>query len=67
VPGFVEVTCASDRLSHRVDEIAYSAGLAGRRGRFRAVCGRLVLATSLCTVPGRPCPQCRDGVRKAQC
>ena len=61
--GSVELTCARDGLTHRVDEPAYTAGLAGRRGIFRAVCGAVVLAGSLVTPPGRRCPTCADVVQ----
>jgi hypothetical protein len=38
-PTFIELTCAVDGLSHRVEEAVYAAELARRPGRCRAACG----------------------------
>lgn len=56
----VELTCALDGLSHRVDDADYGVGMSGRHGRYRAICGRSVLASSLCALPGPPCSTCHD-------
>ncbi len=61
--GSVELTCARDGRTHRVDEHAYATGLGSRRGTFRAVCGVIVLAGALVTPPGRRCPTCVDIVQ----
>ena len=61
--GSVELTCARDGLTHRVDEPAYAVGLAGHRGSFQAICGAVVLAGSLVAPLGRRCPTCVDVVQ----
>lgn len=55
----VELTCALDGHSHRIEQADHGAGIAEGRGRYTALCGRSVFATSLCTVPGPLCASCR--------
>lgn len=52
----LHVACVSDGRDHWISE----AQLVDARpsGRYRAVCGRLVLPTALVTPPGRVCSAC---------
>ena len=59
----VELTGADDGLSHRVTENAYREGLSAGAGRYRTMCGRTVLATSMITAPGPACRRCHDAAR----
>jgi hypothetical protein len=59
----VELTAAGDGLSHCVTESAYREGLTAGSGRYRTLCGRIVLATAMMTAPGPACRTCRDTVR----
>ena len=59
----VELTAVDDGRSHRVHIDAYSATLASGTGRYRTLCGRTVLATSMVTAPGPECRPCRDALR----
>lgn len=52
----VPMTCTGDGLDHRVSETSLSD--ACRSGRYRAVCGRLVIPAALVAPPGRVCPAC---------
>lgn len=52
----MSVTCVADGLDHRVSDVAL--GAAGRSGRYRALCGRLVLPAPLVAAPGPVCQVC---------
>lgn len=59
----IELVDSSTDIAHRVTDEAFAAG---RRdgGRYRALCGVLVLPASL-TAPGRGhCPACERGIRR---
>jgi hypothetical protein len=54
----VSMICGNDRRTHRVDDDALSLGVADHSGRFLAVCGHSVQATSLLLTPGTSCELC---------
>ena len=62
---YMELTGADDGLSHRISDMAHREGLVRSDGRYEAACGRTVLASSMFTVPGRPCRSCFDAIRKS--
>lgn len=55
-PLLSSVTCTGDGLDHRVSDIELSE--AHRSGRWRAVCGRLVLPAPMVAPAGPACPHC---------
>jgi hypothetical protein len=63
---FIEVTSATDGLSHRVSQQMYDACLAEGSGRYLALCGRTVPAAALITQPGPVCRLCLEVVRAQQ-
>ena len=56
--GVVELTAVEDGRSHRVTSDAYSDGLTAGTGRYRTLCGRIVLAASMTSAPGPKCRGC---------
>ncbi|WP_072481944.1 hypothetical protein [Amycolatopsis australiensis] len=58
---FVPIRCDTDGLTHAVTEDEFAAGR--HEGRFRAVCGHVVLAAAMIEEPGRFDPGCRDVLR----
>ena len=63
--SYVQLTAAADGLIHRVTERAYTQGLTSGAGRYKTLCGRTVLVTTLITEPGPVCPACREALRSA--
>ncbi len=62
-PFLVHIRCDTDGYTHAVTEDEFAAGR--RDGRFRAVCGHVVLAAPMIEAPGRFDPVCRDVLRDA--
>jgi hypothetical protein len=60
-PFLVHIRCDTDGYTHAVTEDEFAAGR--RDGRFRAVCGHVVLAAPMIEAPGRFDPGCRDVLR----
>lgn len=58
---FLELTCATDGRTHRVDEVLLARG-ADVAGRIEASCGRRIVAASMAEPPGRPCLLCAAAV-----
>lgn len=52
----VSMTCTGDGLDHRVGDASLSDDC--RSGRYRAVCGRLVIPAALVAPSGPPCLAC---------
>jgi hypothetical protein len=50
------MTCVLDGREHGVSDEAVAAG--ADHGRYRAVCGRVIVPASLTCPPGRRCPGC---------
>lgn len=62
-PFLVHIRCDTDGYTHAVTEEEFAAGR--HQGRFRAVCGHVVLAAPMIEEPGRFDPVCRDILRAA--
>ena len=62
---YVELRGADDGLSHRVAESAYTEGTTSGTGRYKTLCGRSVLATTLIMEPGPVCRACSEAQRTA--
>ena len=60
-PFLVHIRCDTDGYTHAVTEEDFAAGR--HDGRFRAVCGHVVLAAPMIEAPGRFDPVCRDILR----
>lgn len=60
-PFLVHIRCDTDGYTHAVTEEEFAAGR--HDGRFRAVCGHVVLAAPMIEEPGRFDPVCRDLLR----
>lgn len=60
-PFLVHIRCDTDGYTHAVTEEEFAAGR--HEGRFRAVCGHVVLAAPMIEEPGRFDPVCRDILR----
>ncbi|GHG50561.1 MULTISPECIES: hypothetical protein [Amycolatopsis] len=60
-PFLVHIRCDTDGYTHAVTEDEFAAGR--HEGRFRAVCGHVVLAAPMIEEPGRFDPVCRDVLR----
>ncbi|MEV6874419.1 hypothetical protein [Amycolatopsis sp. NPDC051128] len=60
-PFLVHIRCDTDGYTHAVTEDEFAAGR--HDGRFRAVCGHVVLAAPMIEAPGRFDPVCRDILR----
>lgn len=52
----VSMTCTWDKHDHWIRDTPL--GGAGSSGRYRAVCGRLVIPAPLVAPPGKLCPAC---------
>ncbi len=62
-PFLVHIRCDTDGYTHAVTEEEFAVGR--HEGRFRAVCGHVVLAAPMIEEPGRFDPVCRDVLRAA--
>ncbi|SEF26351.1 hypothetical protein SAMN05421837_103222 [Amycolatopsis pretoriensis] len=62
-PFLVHIRCDTDGYTHAVTEDEFAAGR--HDGRFRAVCGHVVLAAPMIEAPGRFDPVCRVVLRDA--
>lgn len=51
---------AVDHRDHAVTDTDTEAGLIAGHGTYRAICGHTVLACSMLTPPGPPCPTCHE-------
>ncbi|WP_307793320.1 hypothetical protein [Amycolatopsis sp. MtRt-6] len=60
-PFLVHIRCDTDGYTHAVTEDEFAVGR--HEGRFRAVCGHVVLAAPMIEEPGRFDPVCRDVLR----
>ncbi|WP_235190706.1 hypothetical protein [Amycolatopsis rifamycinica] len=60
-PFLVHIRCDTDGYTHAVTEDEFATGR--HEGRFRAVCGHVVLAAPMIEEPGRFDPVCRDVLR----
>jgi hypothetical protein len=60
-PFLVHIRCDTDGYTHAVTEDEFAAGR--HDGRFRALCGHVVLAAPMIEAPGRFDPVCRDVLR----
>ncbi|MET9000530.1 hypothetical protein [Amycolatopsis sp. NPDC004169] len=60
-PFLVHIRCDTDGYTHAVTEEEFAVGR--HDGRFRAVCGHVVLAAPMIEEPGRFDPVCRDVLR----
>ena len=54
----IQLTAADDRRVHRVAENAYDMALSSKAGRYRTLCGLMILPASLSTGPGKRCELC---------
>ncbi|MEU4246290.1 hypothetical protein AB0F15_02655 [Amycolatopsis sp. NPDC026612] len=61
-PFLVHIRCDIDGYTHAVTEDEFAAGR--HDGRFRAVCGHVVLAAPMIEEPGRFDPGCREVLRR---
>jgi hypothetical protein len=52
------MTCINDQLEHAVTEVEFVRS--GGSGRYRAMCGTVVLPGSMFEPPGRACDRCLD-------
>ncbi len=57
----MHIRCDTDGYTHAVTEEEFAVGR--HEGRFRAVCGHVVLAAPMIEEPGRFDPVCRDVLR----
>ncbi|HEU0088807.1 MAG TPA: hypothetical protein VFQ77_14370 [Pseudonocardiaceae bacterium] len=55
-PPLMSLTCVADGLDHQVSDAALDE--AGRSGRYRALCGQVVLPAPLVAAPGPVCRAC---------
>ncbi len=60
-PFLVHIRCDIDGYTHAVTDEEFAAGR--HEGRFRAICGHIVLPTPMTEAPGRFDPLCRDILR----
>ncbi len=58
----MHIRCDTDGYTHAVTEDEFAAGR--HEGRFRAVCGHVVLAAPMIEEPGRFDPECREVLRR---
>ena len=56
------MTSTADGRDHLLSEQATTAGLVAGHGEYTALCGRLVVAASLVTPPGRTCLDCETAL-----
>lgn len=56
----ISMTCVEDGRSHQVTDEQMIAGRRARTGRYLAICGYTVTATSMLAPDGRPCPRCHN-------
>jgi hypothetical protein len=54
----VTITCIVDGRAHQVPDVQIAGPQSDRRGRYVAVCGHVVTATSMIEPEGAPCPLC---------
>jgi hypothetical protein len=55
----LDMTSVIDGRTHSVAPDSFDAGIRAGRGRYRAVCGTVVVAAALTGAPGPSCPACR--------
>ncbi|MEV6828927.1 hypothetical protein [Amycolatopsis sp. NPDC051102] len=60
-PFLVHIRCDTDGYTHAITEDEFATGR--HEGRFRAVCGHVVLAAPMIEEPGRFDPECREALR----
>ena len=56
----VSVTCTTDGRSHQVPDQQLAAPDADHPGRYRALCGHVVIAAALAEPEGTPCSLCAE-------
>lgn len=59
----VSVTCVLDALAHQVPDTELAAGAAVATGRYRAVCGQVIVPAPMVEPDGQPCDQCAAALR----
>lgn len=57
-------TCELDRMDHAISDEDMAAGFSAGAGRYEAVCGTTVCASSLTCPPGRRCASCEAIVQR---
>lgn len=57
-PHVVSITSLTDDQAHQVTDTELANGVTARTGRYRALCGHLVVAAAMVAPDGRPCAPC---------
>jgi hypothetical protein len=56
----LDMTSVADGRTHSITGAEFDDGVWRGTGRFRAICGADVLASSMASAPGPRCPICRE-------
>lgn len=60
---YLAITSTADGRTHQVEELTFPTDGGLGSGRYIALCGHCVIASSLAAPPGPPCPLCAEAAR----